>query len=210
MQLPAVPQPRRANGEFPRLNQSSVPSKRPEEIRFADVAVIEPIFGAGLESVCIESPTAKGNRYAELMFLISLAVDRSECQTLTLAQFSQWAGSRRDWRRLVIVTIESMKDPIQAGNFEGNAEARFHGVFHDIASEVRLTNAGDKREPGRNLEFVTDESFLKARGYRSVGGRNIGSTVCEYITEEIVLVLGKAVYSGLNVILPKGCVERSL
>src|SRR5580700_2018183 len=159
MQLPAVPQPRRANGQFPSLNQSSVPSERPEEIRFSYIAVIEPIFGAGLESVCVQSPTTKRNRYAELMFLISFAVNWSECQALTLAQFSECAGSRRDWRRLVIITIKSMKDPIQAGNFEGDAEARFHGIFHYISGEVRLTNAGDKREPGRNFELVADEGF---------------------------------------------------
>ena len=103
-----------------------------------------------------------------------------------------------------------MKDPIQARNFEGDAEARFHGVLHNVSGEMRLTNAGDKCEPGRNLEFVTDEGFLKACGYRSVGGRNIGSTVRKYITEEIMLVLGEAVYSGLNIIPPYRCVERSL
>ena len=44
VELPAIPQARRTQREFPALNQRVSPSERPKKIRFADIAVIQPIL----------------------------------------------------------------------------------------------------------------------------------------------------------------------
>src|ERR1700736_4587056 len=74
--LSAVDEQRRAEGEFPSTNNRLSNRKGKEYVRFADVAVIEEIVGVGLKGVGIESPTAIGDGDAELMFFVALAVQR--------------------------------------------------------------------------------------------------------------------------------------
>ena len=73
MDLSTAPEPRGAKRGFPALNQGVVPGERPEEIGFADIAVVQPIPGAGLKCVDVEHPTAKRNGHAELVFVIALS-----------------------------------------------------------------------------------------------------------------------------------------
>ena len=69
VKLTAAPEARGAQCGFPTLNQGGIPGDRPEEIRFADIVVIQPILAPAFESVGVERPAAKRNRDAELVFV---------------------------------------------------------------------------------------------------------------------------------------------
>ena len=83
MELAAIPEARRAQRQFRAANQSSVDRDGNEDVGFADVVVIEEIFGAGFEIVGIERPAANGNRDAELC-----SSSRSPCSGKT----SDWSA----------------------------------------------------------------------------------------------------------------------
>ena len=96
MSLRAAPEARGTQGSFPTLNQGAVPGERPEEVRFADVAVVQPIPRTGLKGILVEHPSVKRNGHAELVFSIALSPQRAEGQTLAVGQIDQWTGSGQE------------------------------------------------------------------------------------------------------------------
>src|SRR5271163_643954 len=57
MELAVMQDVGRAQCEFPALNERIGPGDGPEDVRFADVVVVEPIVGAGFKVVGIEGGT---------------------------------------------------------------------------------------------------------------------------------------------------------
>src|ERR1700690_2540284 len=154
MHLASTPETRGTQSEFPTLNEGAIPREWPEEIGFADVAVVQPILGACLECVRVESPAAVRNGDAELMLFITLAAQRAKRQVLTVGQIKKWAGCSKQRRRLVKITVECAEDPIQMGDLDGDANARIRGILDDLRLgadagrvEVRLAESGDDRQP---------------------------------------------------------------
>ena len=78
MHLRAIPDARRANGEFGAANPRFRDGDRNEDARFADIVVVEEIHAARFEVVDVERPAANRNRDAELMLFIAFAVQRRE------------------------------------------------------------------------------------------------------------------------------------
>ena len=72
----------RAQGEFPPLNLGVGPGDRPEEIRFSDIVVVQPVLGPCFISIGVQNPAAIGNRDAKLLLDIPLAVQGSESESL--------------------------------------------------------------------------------------------------------------------------------
>ncbi len=164
MKLAAMPKAGGSQREFPSLNQGRFPRDRPEEIRFSDVVVIQPIAALVFESIGVESPAAIGNRDADLIFFIALAVQRSKSQTLAFRQLEERAGGRHDRGGLIKLAVECAKNPVQARDFDGDAKAGVHCGFHDVGRKVRLAETGDQSQPGSDLEFVAEKYFLEPSG----------------------------------------------
>jgi hypothetical protein len=92
MELAAMPQARRAERKFPALDKRLLPGNRPEDVRFSDVVVIEPVFCVRFVVIGVKNPAVKGNRDADLVFDIALAVQRSEGEILAGSHLEQLAG----------------------------------------------------------------------------------------------------------------------
>ena len=82
MDLGTVGNPGGAERQFPATNYSAIDGQRKEDVGIAYAIVVEEVGGVGLEVVGIESPSANGDGYSELMFFIPLSVQRNECQIL--------------------------------------------------------------------------------------------------------------------------------
>ena len=78
MNLAAIPDARRTKRDFPRVNQRAINRDGKKKIGFADIVVVEEIIRAGLKCVGIQRPAAEGNRDAELVLFVALAVQRHE------------------------------------------------------------------------------------------------------------------------------------
>ncbi len=93
MELAVMQDVRRAQCEFPALNLRIGPGDGPEDIRLANVVVIEPIVGAGFKVVGIEGPAVIRDGHAELPLDVAFTVQRSEGKALTggqSLQLSSW------------------------------------------------------------------------------------------------------------------------
>src|SRR5579863_8525357 len=106
MKLAPMPEIRGAQRKFPALNLGVGPGNGPEDIRFADIVVIQPVVGAGFKVIRVQHPTLQRNRDPELPLDIALAVQGSERETLARAQRLHLVRGRRDWRSLIEVAVE--------------------------------------------------------------------------------------------------------
>ena len=146
-----MPEAGGAQREFPTVDHGRIPGDRPEEIRFADIIVIQPVRGLGPKIIGVQSPAAIGNHEAKLVFFIPLAVQRSEGEILAVGQTEERAGGGHERRGLVVVTVEAAKNPIQARNFHRKTDPGVRNVFRDGAVEFRLADAGDEGQPRSRL-----------------------------------------------------------
>ena len=89
MNLGAVGEARRTEGDFPAADNGSFDGEREEEIRFADYVVIEEIVDAGTERVGVDDPSPIRDGYAELEFFVSFAVERGESAAAWCAEVNQ-------------------------------------------------------------------------------------------------------------------------
>src|SRR5580704_1521335 len=112
MKLAAMPEIRRAQREFPALNLGVGPCNRPEDIRFADVVVIQPIAGAGFKVVRVEGPALQRNGDTELPLDVALTVQRSEAEALVSGQILQLVRGRGKRGSRVEVAIEPAELPV--------------------------------------------------------------------------------------------------
>ena len=138
-----MPDARGSQCEFPALNQGGIPGDWPEEVRFADVVVVQPILRPRLKCVGVEGPAAQWNGEAKLTLFIALSVQWSECETLAVRQFRQGSGAGYDGRSLVKVPIEGAKHPVESRDFYGHAKTRIRRILHHVCREVRLAKADD-------------------------------------------------------------------
>ena len=82
-----------------------------------------------------------GNRDAELMLLVPLALQRNESQVVVGNELQQRAGRREQRRCLVVVSVKRAEHPMQSRHLQRRADARADGVFRDAAGEVRRAHA---------------------------------------------------------------------
>ena len=66
------------NRQFPSLNQRAVNGDGEENVRLADVGMVEEVVGARFKIVRVKQPPTERNLHAELMLLIALAVQRKK------------------------------------------------------------------------------------------------------------------------------------
>src|SRR5208283_3030056 len=95
VKLAAVPKAGSPQRELPSLNQCLIPRNWPEEVRFADIAVVQPILCLRLKMIRVKSPAVEGDRDPKLVLFIPLTVQRRERQILTVCQIQQRAGGRQ-------------------------------------------------------------------------------------------------------------------
>lgn len=82
MDLNAMPNPGGAERQFPATNHGAIDGERKEDVGIAYAIVVEEVGGVGLEVVGIESPSANGDGYSELMFFVPLSVQGNETKIL--------------------------------------------------------------------------------------------------------------------------------
>ena len=81
MDLPAVGDARRTEGQFPAANLGPVNGDGQTQSR-SDAAMVKEIVSIGLEVVDIENPSAIGNGDSELMFFVAFSQEREEAATV--------------------------------------------------------------------------------------------------------------------------------
>ncbi len=189
MKLAAMPEVGRAQREFPALNPGIIPGDGPEEIRFSNVVVVEPIMSPGCIIVGTEIPSVVRDGDAELPFDIALTVQRRETKILAGGQIEQRAGSGHEWRGLVVETVETAKDPIQARHSHGNANPRIGCVLGDRGQrrwgggiELGFSQACDEGQPRGYFELIVDKFgdntsvYANGRGWVVVVVRPFGGS----------------------------------
>src|SRR2546425_7149502 len=117
-------QERRARRNFECSDARPGNSQGKENIRVAQRVVIEKIPYAGAEIIRFDHPSADGNRDSKLMFFVAFAAQRNETKALPDCQFKQRPQNCRERRRLIVTSIESVQNPIQTRNADGNSGAR--------------------------------------------------------------------------------------
>jgi hypothetical protein len=136
--------------------------QRGKDVGIADVIVVEEIHGASPEFVGVEKPAAKGNGHAKLMLLVALALKRQETATIEIAKLNKRARDREQRRRLIVMSVEGAKNLVEARDAKGNSSARTGGILDERAREVRLADAANQSEPGRNSKVVLSPSLKEA------------------------------------------------
>src|SRR5271166_4754148 len=132
MELAPMPEIRRMQCKLPALNHGVGPGDGPENIRLANVVVVEPVVGAGFVVVSAEHPTPQRNRDAYLPFDIAFTAQGNEpTKSLLVGKSLQLARRRGKRRRLVEVAVEPAERPVQMGNSDRGAEARISRVLGD-------------------------------------------------------------------------------
>ena len=76
--LAAVVEARRMQGEFPAIDTSALNGDGDEDFGVIEIVVVEEVGGAGEEVVGVERPAAKRDSDAELMFFVTLPMQRNE------------------------------------------------------------------------------------------------------------------------------------
>jgi hypothetical protein len=86
--------------------------------------MIQPISGPGFIIIGAEIPAVIGNRDPKLPFDIPLTVQGSKGEILVICETEERARGRHQRRGLVVVTVKSSKDPMQARNLQSDAHPR--------------------------------------------------------------------------------------
>ena len=131
--LGTVRDARRAQRKFPSPNQRPGVGERKENIRSANIVVIEKIGDVGLEVIDVEDPSAIRDSDAKLMFFVTLASEGEELAGVgsLAAERFELPGNGFDGRRLIVVSVEGAKRPMNLGHCDGGAETRADRGFRD-------------------------------------------------------------------------------
>src|ERR1700723_3209748 len=114
MELAAIPDARRAESDFPCVNERAIDGDGNENVRLAYVVVVEEIVGAGFEVVGVEYPALDRYGDAEFVLLVAFAMKRNECELIGILDFlEERPGERCERRRLIIVSVECTKDDLR-------------------------------------------------------------------------------------------------
>src|SRR5205085_12426059 len=100
-----------------------------EDARIANGRVVKEVVSAGAEIVEVKGPSTHGNGKAQVVLLVPLAAQRQEAEALSDRQVKERAGNRVDRRRLIEPAVGSTKHPLDAGNLNGNSDARAAHIF---------------------------------------------------------------------------------
>src|SRR5690349_4043829 len=145
MDLRSAPQPGRAQCQLPAANQGLIDGEREENIRFSDIVVIEKIGDARFEIVDIERPILVRNCHAELIFGITLAAQRNECEILAVHKIQDRSRYRKRRRLLIKLTVKPAKGPVDARNAKSNSSPRARGLL----LEIRIIEMSESNPTGQ-------------------------------------------------------------
>src|SRR5215469_6006230 len=154
MKLTTMCNPGRTQGCFPTTDQGLAYRDRKEEIRFSDVVVVKEIDCSGAEVIGINNPSPERYRDTELVFFIEFAMERNEPQIVSLRKLQQRAGSSDERRRLIVVTIEGSKGPVQMRNIQCSTDTRADRALHHTAAEMGGAHSSHQGQPRRDFESV--------------------------------------------------------
>jgi hypothetical protein len=104
--LDAVREAGRAQGEFPSANQGLGNGNGEKDVRRSDIVVVKKIGDVGLEVIGVEDPPAERDGNAELMFFVAFTGERQEAAAGRLALRDQRTGDGFDRRCLIVVPVE--------------------------------------------------------------------------------------------------------
>src|ERR1700730_16200334 len=110
------------HGKLPPVDARPLNGDGKEHIGVVEIIVVKEVFGASKKVVGVESPTPKGNGDSELVFLVTLPVERNESQVLIGDQLHERTGGRAQRRRLVEMAIEATENPLQLWNVNRRAD----------------------------------------------------------------------------------------
>ena len=89
----------------------------------------------------------KRNRHAELVFMVALAAaEELNVRLWLVARSSSGPVGGQQRRRLVKHAVKSAKHPVQARNFDGDAEARIGDILHHGRLRPAATDPESKCE----------------------------------------------------------------
>lgn len=100
--------------------------------------MIEEVVGACLKSVGRERPAVDGDGDAELVFFVSLTMERHETGIGGLRVREQGAGNAGERWWLVEMAVKAAENPVQVGDFHRHADAGKEIVFTDGGGEIRV------------------------------------------------------------------------
>src|ERR1700723_108602 len=118
MRLAPVPKPRGAKGQLGSANARIRQSDRDENVRLADIVVVEKIYAASFEIVAVQQPAANGDRDSQLMFFTAFAMkglkgSRVAGSRDALKKTEKRPGKGHQRRRLIKVAPEGTEHPVQ-------------------------------------------------------------------------------------------------
>src|ERR1035438_8923338 len=149
MGLQSMPEARRVERNFPCLNQSVREGQREEDVGFSNIVVIHEVGGPGLKCVNVEGPAAIRYPDSELIFLVSLASQRSERKILAVGKIQQRSSSGKQRWRLVVFSPKGAEDPVEARYAKRYAKTWTGAALAYTAREVRLPQTGHQCQPVR-------------------------------------------------------------
>src|SRR3989454_8230926 len=109
------------------------------------------------------------------------------------------------------MAVEAAEPQVEMGDGYGGAGSGAGGVFCRGSREMGLAHAAHQGEPRCDFEFVLEEKRLQAaRDTFWVAKVLVVAPVVEQETEDLVVVLSKAIEAKLNFVSGEGCAERGL
>ena len=161
--LAEVPQARRAEGEFPGLDERALDGDGDVDAGLADVGVVEEVVGPVWKVSASSSQPRKGIWTPNWCSSSRSPWSGTIAVVVGLGVGERRTGDAGERRRLVEVAVEAAEDPVEFGNLHGDADAGIDGVLGDGAGEVGLALAGGEREPGGGFVVVLDDTLPRRR-----------------------------------------------
>src|SRR5712692_2568807 len=219
VELGATPEPRRAHGGFPAVNPRRCDGKRKEDVGVADHIMVEEVVRARVEAVHVEYPAAQGNRQADFVLRVALAVERQEPEPLLEGQIEQRSGDCRERRRLIVAAVIAAEDPVEFRHANRRAHSRVCRILGERAGKVRQPYAAIECQPARQLELVFQEQSFQVPVELLLLLERGPAAVRRPEPEEAVVMLGEGVEPEARVVpaahhgerhLPAGIVRAAM
>ena len=131
VELGASRNTRRVCRAFPSPDAGAIDGEGKENVGIAKDVVVEKVLGAGAEVGDIEGPSRHRDGHAEFVLLIALAPQRQETKSLLRRLFQQRTVHGKQRRRLIVASVESAEDPVEAGHANRGADARIRRILAD-------------------------------------------------------------------------------
>ena len=140
-------QSRRPYSYFSSMDDRAQIGQRNEDTRIPDHIVIQEIARAGMEIVHLERPAAPWDREADIVLNIALACQRNKSITLCQRELQQRTGQAVERRRLIVVGVVAVQNPVEFRNPNGPAHPRIGRVLVHQPPVVREPQPEIQRQP---------------------------------------------------------------